>query len=194
MRQKLWRSQWGAAFLSVLLLLGSGLLIIGTSYGRYQKNSSENVKFSVQGLGTFELLKSDGSEFTDSTWTTQEDGSHSLTFFVSNRENLNDSYFYLRLAATLGLEADGGKVSLTIENEKGISRTYEGIPGALEKDSLWYQKMGAGYGYRFYDSFGEEVTWELKGKRLSRQKFTLQVQGMESASLMEVLVVETQQK
>ena len=54
--------------------------------------------------------------------------------------------------------------------------------------------MGPGYEYYFVDNEGEELIWPLNGDAMPQQKFWLEIEGAEQNNLMEIRVIETQQR
>ena len=180
-------------YLSVLLITGICIAMLGTAWARYQKSMSQDLDFVVRKPGTFQILNTDGRNSTPDNWIQNEDGSITYSFLVTNQEHSQDLNYYLRLATTVALCTEDVTVSLITENANGKDVTYAGVGEALKEDSVLYQQMGAGNLYRFYDKNGQEIIWMLEGSKDASQVYTIKVQGICEPALIELVLAETRQ-
>lgn len=185
-RKTIWKWPY-MGLLSAILLIGTGFLMLGTAYGRYQKTKTWDIPFVVREHATFQVIFGEG-------WTTQDESDY-FAFSVGNRGNSGDTYFTLRLATTIGVSYDKAKVSLIVKNTSGARKVYEGVAAEVDETSTLYQEMGAGSEYIFYNAEGEELSWKLEGAgegETLAQEFVLEIQGANEPNLMEIIVTETQ--
>ena len=186
MKIKLIWKRFFIVLLSAILLIGIGSIMLGTAYGRYQKNLTQDIPFVVRKPATFQVTYGSG-------WTTQGESDY-FSFSVGNRGNSEDSYFTIRLASTVGFRYDRAKVFLIVKNANEVDQAYEGVATKIAETSTLYQEMGEGSEYIFYDAEGEEFSWKLEGAtETSAQSFVLEIRGANEPNLLEIIVAETQQ-
>lgn len=171
------------SLLSAFLLMGCFVLLIGTSYARYQERITADYTLLVRKPATFQIIQ-------EETWTRSGDV-EVYPFSISNQENESDTYFTIRFATTIGMQIDGASLRLLTENTAGIQRGYDASVNKLPEDSISYQEIGEGFEYIFLDENGEERVWKLEGGQLSMKDFVLEIVGAEKSNLIQIIVSET---
>lgn len=193
--------------LSMFLILGLCTTVLGTAYGRYQQSISKEIAFTVNGAAEFSIItgiwEDKVLEESNEKDTLSESKQIEIKDEVKVPKRLEVSVseirdqecaFRIRLISTLGLGLDKAKVSLVVTNTNGVERTYQSQMEVIEKETKTYQEMGPGYEYYFVDNEGEELIWPLNGDAMPQQKFWLEIEGAEQNNLMEIRVIETQQR
>ena len=182
--KRIWNGIAGM-LLSVFLVMCISILGVGDTYSRYQETIKEDLAFSVRKAANYKIEVQDWQE---------TEVAKRCTFSVRNKETKQNADFYVRVATTLGFKVDKASVSLIVKNVYNeTERVYQGKAVSIAEDSILYQEMGEGFVYTFYDSDGKEMVWNLKSGKDSVQEYTIEVQGAEKATLLDIIIADAPQ-
>lgn len=181
--------------LAAVLLMGCVILLVGTTFARYQMSSDpEDLAYQAKKHATV-YLWSNYFDDSQSTWevVNRAAGGLSMEFYVSNGTDTDDyaetdQQVTVRLAATLGIQDEEGDVEVALRTEEG--KTYLGTAQPILENTPLYASFGAGWLYTFLDEDGEELSWTLEGGTLSVLAMQMYVQGVtvEDTSLLQLQV------
>lgn len=156
--------------LCVLILTLSAVLAVSPAFARY-RTVLDPFSYAFQAKKADNIYLWSGK--TDSgytplsgAWTVTAQGSE-LPILVTNGTGADhardDLTISIRVAATEGIQA-GNNLNLSL---RAGEETYTGYPTAIDPGTAFFEDFGAGWIYRFLNTDGEELTWELEGKKLS---------------------------
>lgn len=198
-RMKLDRPHRLALLATVLLVLISISILVGTAWARYRYREATDMLFAPKTAPQVYLLGvPDGNGVYTSMPEdlTQGQNGQTLTFLVANGKttdafSADDQYAQVRLYGSLGLGA-GENLSavLTVDGTD-----YTAVPRKVDVDSPIHATFGEGWVYCFVDGSGNELRWLLAGGQHSTKQMQLTVNtqaGLDTSLLRLMVTSQTQ--
>lgn len=142
--------------LASLLLVGCLFAAMGLSYARYRTGAKDGIIFQPGDNTQLYLGSVDAKgNFVDgqSEWL-EHDGYYYLSFAVKSTQN--DLPISVRLVSSLGAWDNGGTVCLYWNDD-----VYYATAERIAQGSVLYTQFGEGWVFRFLDSAGQELTWDV---------------------------------
>lgn len=189
--------------LTVVLLAACVVSSLGISYARYRLDKTAMTAITPREpeyvyLGTV-ARETEGSEgtFVPGTlgeWKSMDDRLE-LAFAVANgkdSENFaqSDQEFRVRLVGSMGVWDGEDTVDVILrvpaipsEQDPEMPLEISGKAIRIQQDSLMYQEFGEGWVFCFYDAWGEEWRFDLKGGQWNRLELILSVNEVELTDL-----------
>lgn len=174
--------------LSVIVIVLSLVLVVGTAFARYQTDITGVLNYSAKAYAIFLCRGYDAANDAiiegESSWVSSK-GRNTLSFCVSNGKSrasysADSQQIYIRLNAALSIEfGEGAEVSIIVPTGEGPAESYLGVATPIEDNTPLYNSFGAGWSFIFVDDTGEEVSWKLQGGDLSILSATVIVDGVE---------------
>lgn len=186
---------WYSLGLVLLLCIAIPVLATGTAFARYRTDEEHQANFRVEeaakvymGKITFVEKEGEPTDEVESFDSNAEilwedgDGAKTLTFHVANGENESKAYakdqrFRIRVIAGPNAFEEGKEVPICIvfppEEGSETERTIEATPKAIGTGTDLYMENGSGWIFTFFDGNGNEIYWDLPGKKFSYAEITL---------------------
>lgn len=166
------RKKWT---LTAVILVTVCILTVGVAYARYQTELQNTLKFQTR--NTLSVAQQQ--------WQ-QLDGAYVLTFTMAQKSENSRIY----LAASEGITApENMQVILTLPGEDAVQLQATAEP--IIENSILATVFGTGYVFRFLDTEGNELTFDM-----TTAEYTLTVAGLDSAaehaSLLRLFVEQAQ--
>ena len=174
---------WSRLGLTILLLMMSLVLTIGTAWGRYRTELDKAVYlFQPKEISRVYLWGKegiDGYEQLPGTWTLTNSGNE-MPFIITNGTShedytSDDLDFNISVVVMSGVQGDENlMLYLQLDEDETI---YQAVATEIEENSVMYKQVGPGWIYRFYDQEGEEFSGVLEGGALSEFSAKLICEG-----------------
>ena len=131
-------------------------LSVSTAQGRFRETHGGEASFQAVAAQQVSLSCLGGTD-----WTYIGAGSGKMDFLVSCPAAESDSsvplWFTVRVAVTQGIQ-NADNVQIKLEINGGV---YTASATPILAGTTRYETFGPGWLYRFYDSDGNELSWEL---------------------------------
>ena len=180
-----------AAALILLLFFGPARAHFEAAYSgditlKYDGNVNQVYLLSANRDQDGELITNDAGYVSEElSWVALQNeqgeegvGRYSVTFLLANTNKATvlaaqPQTAKLELVATVGI---GSPTALEVTLVNG-GNSYTAVPTEITEGSTWYNEFGPGWVYRFYNTAGEELSWNLRGGVFAYHEMTLIVSG-----------------
>lgn len=178
-------SSWYSLGLAALLMVFCLVVSIGTTQARYRTEVSKSIHFDVRKpvqiyLGSVEYTEDSEEgifiQHNEGSWEKNEEDLLQLNFAVANGTSKTsyaeeDQQVYIRVVSSLGIqeEEEPLPLTLTFPSAEDPEKTEEVKAKAVRivAGSTLHTTFGEGWMFRFENEEGEELAWDLKGRKLS---------------------------
>lgn len=164
--------------MAALLVAGCLIAAVGISFARYRTEHGDGISFQVDQRGRLVLGSAEEDVFTtnQTAWASTDSGKQ-LQFAVANGTSETDrttvtQKVSIRVIGSLGAwNADSEqKMYLTVAGEQ-----FEAAVIPIVQGTALHTQFGDGWEFRFLDSDGKELTWELDGAQWNYLQMQLSV-------------------